>query len=176
MDLITLISNGLSLMKTALYVSLFLAPSVAAFAADTPSNPFMITVRQEVELFQAITALDQGGSKIIDGKEAHIPFQFSSGVRWTLSGDLDSVKGAYDRFESLSSQKQGEEAAKQKKDDMAAQAKMNAAVDADLTAILNMAADPQPKIKKVSLADLQLDTNPIPMSILTKLRPIISEE
>lgn len=152
---------------------LFVAPLIPAQAASLP--PDTLTVRQEVELFTAISALDKGGSKLIDGKEAHVPFVLTAATRWTLSYDSSLVKADAENFTTLRDSIVGKIAGAQAKDDPAASAKMNAQVDKELTPILD-AAGRSLTFHKVSLADLSLDTNPIDVSTLTGLRPIISDQ
>ncbi len=159
-------------LPTTVLLALLAAP-LAAFADTAPK----LTVRQAVELFSALSALDKGGSKVIDGKEAHVPFAFPSTVRWTLASDKAAVKAVAEQFNETKDAIVGDIAAKQSKDDPSATAKFNAAVDKALEPILSAPVpDPQPALKKVSLADLQTDTNPIDIDVLTELRPIISDQ
>jgi hypothetical protein len=142
-------------------------------AASAPSDT--LTVRDAVQIYNALDSLDKGGNKVIDGKEAHVPFSFSSTVRWTLSGDKSALAKIATDFESTKNATIADTAAAVKKDDPAGQAKLNAAVDKALNAVLDLPA-PAVSLKKVSLADLALDTNPIDVQTLTSLRPIISDQ
>lgn len=158
-----------------LLLSLILAAPIAAFAQS--SSAPKLTVRECVELYGALTTLDKGGSKVVDGKEAHVPFIFASTVRWTLSCDESAVKVIAEDFNANKARIVGEVASRQTKDDPSASAKFDAGVDKELEPILKGAApDPQPVLKKVSLADLALDTNNVDIATLSGLRPIISDQ
>lgn len=161
-------------MKNVLLAVLLTASLIPAKAA--PTAPDTLTVRQEVELFNAIASLDKGGSKLVDGKEAHAPFVFTAATRWTLSCDSSAVKSAAEAFTTLRDSVVGKAAASQAKDDPAANAKMNAQVDKELTPLLDAGAPFPVVLRKLSLADLALDTNPIDVQTLTGLRPIISDQ
>ena len=155
--------------------ALFVASLSVAKAAAVP--PDKLTVRQVVQLYTAIDALDKGGSKVVDGKEAHVPFTLSSETNWTLSGDKLQLEKEASRYDSLKTAKAAELAAHFSKDDPTAQVKLNAALDKEMTPILDLACeiDPLPVLKKISRADLQLDSNPIDMTTLMNLRLIILE-
>lgn len=167
--------------KKALLVSLFSFVACFAHAAPTPKD--QLTVRQAVDLFTALKSLKDGGSKVVDGKESHVPFVLSGTVRWALSGNVTLLNDTADRFVAARDSIAAQVAGAQKKDDQAAQAKLNAEVEKELEPILSQGATTgkgEPivvaDLKKISLSDLQLDTNPIDVATLSALRLIISDQ
>lgn len=162
-------------MKIAIVVMVFAALGNFAAGADVPKDA--LTVRQALEIFAAIGALDKGGSKIIDGKEAHVPFILSATVRWTLSGDKSQLADIAERFNSESKDIQAQAGSAQKTGDQAAQVKFNDTTDKQLQPVLNAKTEVSlSSLKMISLSDLQLDTNPIDVDTLSGLRLIISDK
>src|ERR1700749_5290055 len=125
-------------MKNALHCAIASVLAVSTALAESPVTPkHLITVRQELEIYAGLTALEKGGFKVVDGKESHVPFVLTSLVRWTLSGDLDAVTKDAVAYGSIKDKTVADEASKISKDDQAGQAKLNSAVDKALDAILD---------------------------------------
>lgn len=152
-------------------------PTPTPLPSRPPSGPPSLTLRSAVELYQSIKALDAGGMKIVDGKETHVPFQFSGATRWALRLNLIAVKDQVEAENSTKDSIIADCMAKEPKDEqpMIMQTKVQAAADKQLDPILNAAVDPAPVLKKIPFADLQPDTNPIPVGVLEGLTPILTE-
>lgn len=161
-------------MKTVLHPFLILAAATAAFA-DSPK----LTVRQEVELYNAISSIDKGQVvKGSDGKEQHLPFVFSAESRWTLSGDAAEVKSVAESWKSTSDQILADLTAKfhpDPKGDPVANSRIQAEFDKQTEAILSSVPEKQPTLKFLTKADLNLDQNSFDSGVLVALRVIVKE-
>lgn len=148
------------------YLILALLPAFA-FAAPAP-----LTFQQEVGLYNAITALDSGGTKNVDGKSTPFSFEFSGATRATLARDLVAVTPAANALSKVQVQRTLEISGGKPVDpnDAVTNAKINAAITAEFEKV-----DPNaPTLITISSADLRLDTNPISFKIQALLAPIIA--
>lgn len=154
------------------YLSVFAALCASAFAAEpAPVVTPAITVQQEVELYNAITALDRGTTKVIDSKPQAVPFTFSAVTRYTLAIDAGLVKPKAEAYEATALSIRAEIAPKGTEISNEQQQQLSA----KLTPLFQKDDPLPPSLQKVSLADLNLDANPISIDVLTKLKPIIQQ-
>lgn len=152
-------------MKTK--ILLVLSFALAAFSAQAAP----LTVQQEVSLYDAITALDQGGVKNVDGKAAAYQFDFSAHTRIALSRNLVLVQPAQAAIAKVRAQKVLEFTGGKPADDK--DASLNAKVELAIRAELEKDDPKSPKLEMISEADLKLDTNIIPFKTQAGLAPII---
>lgn len=139
-------------------------------AAETAPKP-PLTFNQEVGLYNAITALDQGGIRNVDGKAAQVAFDFTAHTRLALVRDLQAVTPAFMAIDKTRAAKLLEITGGRAidKDDPVVNAKMSVAMQAALDT-----ADPAaPRLETITEGDLKLDSNPIPMRLQALLGPII---
>jgi hypothetical protein len=137
--------------------------SAAAAAAQV-----RLTVAQEVALFGAIRAIDQGGIKMIDNKAASVPFDLSADTHFTLAKDLNLLQPDAQAFEQARIAESARDFPKgTDSQDVAANAKFQAAMSA-----LGAKKADLPLLT-IAKAELHLDSNPFPVSVLAGLIPII---
>jgi len=153
-------------MKKLLIITL-LAFTSLAFAE--PTHP-LLTIQQECDLYNAISALDLGCIKVIDGKPQSVPFLFPGSVRFSLSIDASLVRPKVDAYAAATSATRGRLDPKSEKTNATEEA-----VTKELYPIFHKIDADTPVLQKISLADLNLDSNFIPIQILVALKPIIQE-
>lgn len=151
-------------------ISVSAALSAAAFAQSTPPSVPVLTVQQEVELYNAIKSLDQGTVKVIDGKPQAVPFVFSSATRFAMALDAAAVKPKVEAYQTTAVAAQAR-LDPSGKNEPTSQAKLNAEL---MPLYLDVDKTGPVVLQKVALADLNLDANPIGMDTLTKLKLIIN--
>ena len=81
-------------MKHIIAIAL-LAFTASAFAQAT--HP-LLTTQEECDLSNAVSSLDAGCSKVIDGKPQTVPYTFSGAVRFALAIDAGLVKPKLDAY------------------------------------------------------------------------------
>lgn len=149
--------------------------STALFAQPaTPVTTPIVTVQDEVELYGAITSLDRGATKVIDGKPQAVPFTFSASVRFTLALDASMVKQKAEAYQNAANATRARIDPKGSPD-RPSENSITQAILAELAPVFAKQDPLPPPLQKIALADLNLDANPIPFDTLTKLRLIIQQ-
>lgn len=162
-----------TLMKIIRHILILATLSAVAFAAEPSATP-VVTLQDEVELYGAITSLDRGATKVIDGKPQGVPFTFSASVRFALALDASMVKQKAEAYQNAANATRARLDPKGAPDH-ASENSITQAILAELQPVFAKADPLPPALQKISLADLNLDANPIPLDTLTKLRLIIQQ-
>lgn len=165
-----------TLMKLIRHILILATLSAVAFAqtaAPAPA-PAIVTLQDEVELYGAITSLDRGATKVIDGKPQGVPFTFSASVRFALALDASMVKLKAEAYQNAANATRARLDPKGAPDH-ASENSITQAILAELQPVFAKADPLPPALQKIALADLNLDANPIPLDTLTKLRLIIQQ-
>jgi hypothetical protein len=158
-------------MKTHIIAlaALTLISTLHAQTATPAGTASVRTVGDAIALSQALSQLD-GQKKIVDhGKDIPaevvvVPYEFSGPVRFALADDLAALQVPLKAFDDAK-----QALAKQYPSDSNGKLSEKFLVEAN-------AALAQPvdlKLKQIKRADLQLDRNPIPLSVLAALSPVL---
>src|SRR5580692_5063656 len=87
--------------RLAFLIAVAASSALAQTPIPTPNAASSaITVQDEVELYSAITSLDRGTTKVIDGKPQQVPFTFSGPTRFALSIDAGLVKAKAEAYQN----------------------------------------------------------------------------
>jgi len=163
-------------MKTTprlLLASLIL--SATAFAASPEPQPKRLTVQQEINLEQALAALD--GHQVVakvNGQDAvvTVSYDFSGAVRWKILDDIGLLEPKLEAWQKANkaiidriSGGKGFIA----QTDGAGQSAYSSAVNDAMTHV----DETSPKLETFTRSDLDLDRNPIPGTVLNALAPIL---
>ena len=157
-------------MKRLPVALLFAAAASAAFAETPAPMVAPVTLQDEIELYSAITSLDRGTTKVIDGKPQQVPYTFSGPTRFALSIDAGLVKAKAEAYQNTALSVRSRLDPKSTNDNASV-----AAVSAELNPVFSKVDASPPTFQKIPLADLNLDANPIPFDTLTKLKLIIQQ-
>lgn len=162
-------------MKTInrLIAILFAATAAVCFAQSAPA-PAPITLQDEIELYNAITSLDKGTVKMVEGKPQAVPFVFSAATRFALGIDASLVKIKAEAYQNTATAIKAQIDPKGSPDKPAENG-VAQAMTAALMPLYTKADPTPPAFQRIPLADLNLDANPIPLDTLTKLRLIIQQ-
>jgi hypothetical protein len=156
-------------MKTKTLFALLLLITAPLFA-----EPIKLKVVDVISLNQALSLLD-GAQKVVPQGDAPakiviVPYDFSGKTRWAIAQNLIALqphaKAADDARNALVKQIGGE-AGGIKADDAAKIAKFTVAYNELLIQPVTV------ELTKIPLADLKLDINALPPSVLAILSPII---
>jgi len=155
-------------MKTTL---VFLASLLTVAASAAPS----LTVQQEVTLASALSALDGHTSIIkVNGQDSavNVAYTFSGDVRWKIRDDLAALQPKVDAF-----QKVQQDVLKEVSGGKGFIAPTDATGQATYAMKVDEAGkhvdENPPKLQTFTRADLNLNDNPIPGTVLNALAPLI---
>lgn len=160
-------------MKTSIRIFAFFM--VCGFPLIRASEP-KLTVAQEINLSNALAALD--GHNVIprvngqDQAAANVAYDFSGDVRWKIRDDLQALQPKVDAWQKVS---------RDILKDVSGGSMVIPVSDLGRQAIYTSkiteaseTIDPSPpKLQFLSRADLNLNSNPIPGSVLNLLAPIL---
>lgn len=167
-------------MKRIVLAALLLFASATTHAQTRPENTVKITMEQADRVLNGLTALDGYPKVIKDGgqdKAVTISYELSGNTRKLIAKDMDLVMPALKRYgkvrQGLVKQYLDRDTVPDVRSDeyakLAATEKFKQLSD-ELQKLLDQPIDEE--LTKISDADLKLDVNPIPPSVLSMLSPI----
>ena len=152
-------------LGTIIAAALMVSPARAADA--TP--PDSITIDQAIGVMRALGQLDRYEVQDKDGKAVSIPYKFSGALRYLIASDLDLATTAARQYQTAVNALVMQISGGGNKVPDELLPKFNEENNKLLAAPAGVI------LRKIKLDDLKLDENPIPVSVLSVLMPIIEK-
>lgn len=155
-------------MKTIL----FLCSLASVLSASEPR----LTIAQEINLSNALAALD--GHNVVpkvsgqDQPAVNVAYEFSGDVRWKIRDDLQALQPKVDAWQKVSRDILKEVSGGSMVIPVADSVRQSVYA-AKITSASEVIDPSPPKLQFLSREDLNLNSNPIPGSVLNLLSPIL---
>lgn len=150
-----------------------LAVSLLVLFVVTLSSAATLTVREVLELRNGLTNLDGSTQVVAQGdapaKVVVVPYTFTSDSRWKIFTALTSLKATAETFEAARTDLVKRLGLAPDEKDPAKLAPFEEALAKDLKRTVDI------KLPTITKADLNLDKNQIPSSVLVLLAPMLKE-